>query len=180
MTKPSNLESIEHATGKKWSEWVAWLESFGADELPHPRIAEHVNEELQGKVENAGWWAQGITVAYEQHIGRRVPGQQNDGTFELTVTKTLAGTKEDVFALWNEAYGMAKEFNGQAVGAVRTSITPVRSYWRCSLAGGSALSVAVEQKGPARAMASITHTKLGSSEEKDKWRTYWKEIIAKL
>ena len=180
MTKPSNISRIETTTGKKWDEWVSWLESVGAADLPHPEIATIVHGVLEGKVESPGWWAQNITVAYEQHIGRREPGQQSDGTFEMSVTKTLAGTKEDVFALWAEAHGMDDEFNSQAVSDARTSITPVRSYWRCSLANGTAVNVAVEKKSPARAMISITHTKLRSSEEKDEWRAYWKDQLERL
>lgn len=180
MTKPSNHASIEAATGKTWAEWAQLLDEAGAADLPHPGIAKLVHGILEGKVDSPGWWAQNVTVAYEQHIGRRKPGQRNDGTYELSVTKTLAGTKEDVFALWDEAYGLAKEFKGQAVRAARTSITPVRTYLRYVLADGTAITVAVEKKAPARAMISVTHTKLRSDEEKDKWRVYWKDKLKRL
>ena len=43
-----------------------------------------------------GWWAQGITVGYEQAHGRRLPGQQADGTFSVTVTKTIAAPRAAV------------------------------------------------------------------------------------
>jgi hypothetical protein len=180
MTKPSNYASIEAATKRSWDEWVAYLEHAGAAALPHPEIATLVHAELKGKVDNPGWWAQSITVAYEQHIGRREPGQQNDGSYEVSVTKTLPGTKEDVYMLWVEAHGEAKDFNGFAVLGPRTSVTPVRNYWRCDLDDGSSVAVATEQKAPGKAMISITHTKLTSADTKDKWRVYWKELLAKL
>lgn len=180
MTKPSNLSSIEAATGKPWVEWVQWLNEAGAADLAHPEIAELIHGALKGKIDSPGWWAQNVTVAYEQHIGRRKPGQRNDGTYELSVTKTLAGTREDVFALWKEAYGLIKEFNGRAISDVRTSITPLRSYLRYDLIDGTAITVAVEKKAPARAMISVTHTKLRSSQEKDEWRVYWKDTLERL
>lgn len=180
MTKPSNLASIEASTGRQWNEWAKWLDKSGAAELSHSDIATLVHEALVGKTDNPGWWAQNVTVAYEQYIGRRVPGQSNDGSFEVSVTKTLIGTKEDVFALWAEAHGEAKEFRGEAVKNVRTSTTPVRLYWRCDFADGSSFAIATEQKDPSRAMIAATHTKLKSEADKEQWRQYWKELISKL
>lgn len=124
--------------------------------------------------------AQGITVAYEQHIGRRKPGQVSDGSFETSVTKTIAGTKEDVFALWCEAYDHTHEFDGLAIKNIRTSVTPVRSYWRGDFVDTSRLSVAVEQKQSGKAIIAVTHSKLRSSDEKDTWRAYWKNTLDKL
>ena len=179
-TKPSNIASIEAATGRTWSEWVALLNYAGAQAMEHKAIAEFVHDELKGKLDSAGWWAQGVAVAYEQEIGRRRPGQSNDGSFETSVTKTVLGSKEDVLALWVEAHGEAKDFNGEIVHNVRASVTPVRCYWRCSLGDGSSLSIATEQKGPAKAMITATHSKLASEAAKDEWRHYWKELISRL
>ena len=179
-TKPSAFRSIETATNKQWNEWVELLDRAGARDLDHKVIAELVFRELDGKVDSAGWWAQGVTVAYEQAIGRRMPGQNADGSYETTVTKTLAGTKEDVFALWSEAYGAAEEFNAQSISNIRTSDTPVRLYWRCDVEDGSKVSVATEMKGDNRAMISVTHTRLQSTEAKDIWQLYWRECLAKL
>lgn len=180
MTKPSNVAAIEEATGRTWGEWLAWFEGVGAPELSHPEIAKRVSAELEGVSENPGWWAQNVTVAYEQYIGRRAPGQSNDGTFEVSVTKTLVGTKEDVFALWAEAHSEAKEFRSEAVSNVRTSVTPVRCYWRCELADGSSFAIATEKKAADKAMITATHTKLKSEADKEQWRQYWKELISKL
>lgn len=180
MTKPSNISGIETATGCGWDEWVALIDKAGGRDMDHKTIAEMVYQELDGKIDSPGWWAQGVTVAYEQHIGRRAPGQRGDGSFEVSVTKTIVGTKEDVFALWNEAHGAAKEFAGHGTKNIRKSITPVRSYWRCDLEDGSKVSVAVEQKEPEKAMIAITHTKLSSAQEKDEGQVYWKDQLEKL
>jgi hypothetical protein len=40
------------------------------------------------------WWAQGVTVGYEQARGIRSPGQRQDGTFEVSVTRTIAAEVE--------------------------------------------------------------------------------------
>ncbi len=92
MTRAANIPAIEKSTNIAWTEWLLFLESIGAKNLSHKEIAQHVHNKLKASHENSGWWAQGITVAYEQHIGRRKPGQTNDGFFQVAVSKTLAGT----------------------------------------------------------------------------------------
>ena len=67
----------------------------GATELGHSKIARWLVEEHRVD----GWWAQGITVSYEQARGLRAPGQRADGTFEASVTKTLPATVEQIWPL---------------------------------------------------------------------------------
>lgn len=180
MTKPSNITGIEEATHRTWEEWVKFLDTCGASELDHTHIAELAHGELEGIIESAGWWSQSVAVAYEQHIGRRAPGQKNDGSYEVTVTKIVPGTRQDVFALWTEAYGDVTDFAGKPIGNARTSSTPVRLYYRANFEDGSRLAIAVEQKTPEKAMISITHTKIGSRKKKDSWQRFWRETIDKL
>ncbi|OLT47888.1 hypothetical protein [Cellulosimicrobium sp. CUA-896] len=46
-----------------------------------------------------GWWAQSLTVAYEQERGMRAPGQRSDGTYEVSPSRSVAGTLPEVYAL---------------------------------------------------------------------------------
>lgn len=180
MTKPSNTIRIEEATHRSWDVWVSLLDKAGARDLEHRRIADIVFHELDGVIDSAGWWAQAVTVAYEQHIGRRMPGQRNDGSYEVSVTKLIPGSKANVFALWREAYDHATEFDGVPIANIRTSSTPIRSYWRCDFADGSRFSISVEQRTPAKAMIAATHTKLNANETKDQWQRFWKAALEKL
>lgn len=180
MTKPSNRPGIEAATGRAWNDWVTMLDAAGGRDKEHKAIARLVHQELSGRIDSAGWWAQGVAVAYEQYIGRRAPGQRSDGSYEVSVTKTIAGERENVFALWNEAYGRVEAFDGRRVHNERTSITPVRSYWRCELNDSSKISVAVEQKDTGKSIITVTHTALSSAQAQDEWRTYWKDRLERL
>lgn len=121
-----------------------------------------------------------MAVAYEQHIGRRVAGQRSDGTFEVSVSKTLDGTREEVFAKVAERFNDVTEFDGKTAQNIRTSETPVRSYRRCNLSDGSKLTVAVEQKSPGKVLLVVTHGALQSTEEGDAWRGFWKTYIGEL
>ncbi len=180
MTKPSNLASIEQATGRSWDDWVRLLDAANARNLVHRAIADIVHAELDGKTDNAGWWAQGVTVAYEQHIGRRVPGQVADGTFEVASSRTLAGSKEDVMALFEEAHSALSELNGTPIESSRLSGTDKRLYWKAELGDGSRSVVACEDKPGHKAMVVATQVKVASREQAESWRAFWKTRLAKL
>ena len=85
MATNSRIEAVERATGRSWDDWLAYMATIGADTLSHHEIAAALLTELEGKVDNLGWWAQATAVAYEQYVGRRVPGQRPDGTFQTSV-----------------------------------------------------------------------------------------------
>jgi len=95
MAKGVNIATIEKNTGKTWDEWLEFLEGIDAKNLTHKEIAQRIHD-----AGTPGWWTQAVTVAYEQHIGRRAPGQDNDGTFTITASKTLDGTMDEALATW--------------------------------------------------------------------------------
>jgi hypothetical protein len=80
------------ATGRGRAEWFELLDAAGATGWDHRTVAAWLVEQ-QG-VEP--WWAQSLTVGYEQTRGLRLPGQRPDGTFEVSATRTVAGTPEVV------------------------------------------------------------------------------------
>lgn len=178
MTKPSNLDSVEKGTGKPWSEWLAFFERIKAEELDHTHIAAQVYTELDGKVENPGWWAQGVTVAYEQYTDRRAPGQRSDGTFECSVSKTFDESREDLYARIAEKMEGLGEIRGYEVGNTRTSVTPVRSYWKCDLSDGTKLTCAIEPRGDTKSTLVITHSQLANAQQRDEWHEWWKQFLA--
>lgn len=180
MTKPINTEGIEKATGKPWSQWLETLDNLGAKELTHKEIARKLYDLLDGTIDNHGWWAQGITVAYEQHIGRRAPGQRSDGTFEVSVSKTVLGTMDEAFSSWKKLADM-NEYNGVTIsGAPTMSETLKWRNWRVNLEDGTKVVVGINQKDSERAMIGLAHQKLDSSKSVEKWRSFWKEFFENL
>lgn len=87
-------EALRAATGRTHEEWRALLTDAGALGWDHGRIAAHLVE--QHGVD--GWWAQGITVDFEQACQGRLPGQRADGTFAVSRTRTLPGERLDALA----------------------------------------------------------------------------------
>lgn len=180
MTKHISISGIEKATKKEWGEWLSILEDMGAKDLTHKEIARKLYDLLDGKLENHGWWAQGITIAYEQHTGRRVPGQRSDGTFECSVSKTFAGNMDDVYQAWLSATADLANFNNIEVIKRSSSETEKWRNWRCNLADGSKVVVGINQKNSDKAMLGLAHQVLPSSEDAEAWRNYWREFLAKI
>jgi hypothetical protein len=78
----------------------AILDKFDGVKKGHTAAARHLYE-THGV---DGWYAQGITVAYERARGVRVANQRCDGAFEVSVSKTIPGdVKTIVRALTNAA-----------------------------------------------------------------------------
>lgn len=180
MTKPQNIAAIEKATNKAWDEWVSWLDDKNGRDLTHPEIVKLAYAELEGAIDKPGWWAQGVTVAYEQHIGRRIPGQRADGSFEVSISKTYDGEREEVFEKCLNLLADVTHFNEKAVENARTSITPVRSYWRCDVDGGSKLTWSVEQKAPGKVLVTVAHASLLTPEDAAEWRDFWKTYLERV
>lgn len=178
MTKPINTESIAKATGKPWEAWVYALDVAGARELTHAELVKLVNSQLES-MESGGWWAQGITVAYEQHIGRRIPGQLANGLFELAVSKSVARPRAKLFPAtvgWLEAKDNLK---GEKPLRSRSTETPKRSNWRCDFSDGSKFAATVEENGE-KSKLVLSHTAVPTEQKADKWKLYWKEVADEL
>ncbi|MFN4024664.1 MAG: hypothetical protein ACK4MQ_07520 [Hyphomonas sp.] len=177
MSKPASVEGFAKNTGRDWNGWLEFLGAIGAKDLSHKEIAARI----AATGEASGWWAQQITVAYEQHIGRRAPGQRSDGAFEVAVSKTLAGSMDEALAAWQKLAGGRTEFGGVAIAAApETSATEKWRYWRCGLADGTKLTVTITGKAPGKAGLTVTHDKLASAEDKERWRAFWKAELSAL
>ena len=72
-------------TGHGLDHWFDVLDRFGGVEKGHTAAARHLCD-VQGV---GGWYAQGITVAYERARGVRAINQRRDGEYEVSVSKVL-------------------------------------------------------------------------------------------
>jgi hypothetical protein len=168
--------AIENGTGRSWDDWVRFFTSVGAENLTHQEIVQ--------KAMDAGaprWWCQMVSVAYEQHIGRRLPGQGGDGTFALSASKTRDGTIDEALARWLDVVHGRDEFSGIAISrGPDTSSTEKWRYWRCGLADGSRVVVNIYAKSSSKSVVNVQHEKLESEDLVDHWRDYWKSTLSQL
>ncbi|WP_196258748.1 hypothetical protein [Pelagibacterium limicola] len=177
MTKPVDTSILAGKTGRSWEQWLAFLQNIDAEHMSHAAIAERI----VATGDASGWWAQTITVAYEQHIGRRQPGQRSDGSHEVSVSKTVPGSPDDALALWKVRAG-ALETDGSVEFAepASTSGSQKWRYWRRPLADGSRLNVTIGEKPGGKATIALTHEKLAGPDEVEDWRGFWKARLADL
>lgn len=177
MTKPAETENFTTATGRSWEQWLAFLAEQGAERLSHAEIAKRI----VATGDASGWWAQSITVAYEQHIGRRAPGQRSDGSFEVSVSRTLPGSMDEVMDRWDGHVTAMSSHDGVPVeGKPERSETSKWRYWRCTLGDGSKVSATVSTRSKTTAGLTVTHARLAGAEDKERWRKYWKNVLAAL
>ncbi len=174
MAQSISSEAVERATGKPLSSWISFLDARHAADLPHKDIAILLSND--GDV--PGWWAQMLTVAYEQHIGRRVPGQDCTGEFSVSVSKTLSGSMDDALAWWIDLVDGRDEFSDIAITrGPDISETEKWRYWRIGLGDGSRVNVNIHQKDAGKASLGIQHEKVESQEQIEHWRAFWKAFL---
>jgi uncharacterized protein YndB with AHSA1/START domain len=86
-------EALIAKTGRGWAEWFAILDGWGAPEKGHKQTARYLAETW----EVSAWWAQTITVRFERERGLRLFGQRSEGTFTVSVQRTLRATPDQAF-----------------------------------------------------------------------------------
>jgi hypothetical protein len=157
MATDPRIGPVERATGRSWDEWLRFMDGIGARDLDHRAIALEVYAELDGTIEQVGWWTQSVTVAYEQHIGRRIPGQRSDGTFQLSVSRSTSFGMDELMATWQEF--AADDETVRAIvadGHPKVSGTGRRITWRTKARNGSSVVVTSEPKLNGRASVVVT------------------------
>ncbi len=173
MTRPVDTAALLAGTGRSWDEWLEFMKSIGAQALAHAEIAQRV--EAAGA---SSWWAQMITVAYEQHIGRRVPGQTSRGDFQVQVSRTLIGSMDAVLDRWQEMVANRRSFDEVPIsGEPSLSASERWRYWRVDLADGSRITATMTAKSGGKVSFAVTHEKLDSPDSVEQWRGYWRIFL---
>ncbi|MFI7483594.1 hypothetical protein ACH9EU_14410 [Kocuria sp. M1R5S2] len=180
-TRGTSTAGIARATGIPWEDWTARLDGIGAREMSHAEIARHAAGWLEGVVDNHEWWGQSVAVAYEQHTGARRPGQAGDGSFGVSASRTVSGSRDDALGRWCALMAGADGVEGVPFEQEPvTAATEKWRYWRARLADGTRITVTVGDKGGGRTTVGVAHTGLASAEDAERWRPVWKERLRGL
>lgn len=177
MKANPRIKPVERATNRAWGEWLAFMDGIDAKSLDHHEIATKVFEELDGKVDNPGWWAQAVSVAYEQEIGRRIPGQRPDGTFQTSVSKSTKLSMQALMDQWAEFAAQDQAVLDLIAGEVRVSGTDNRITWRTKSHDGSSIVVISEPKKDGSAAIVAQHMGLQTSELNTEAKSNWSSIL---
>lgn len=162
------------ATGKTRGEWHALLDAENAATWSHPQIATWLHREHGVD----GWWAQGITVGYEQARGMRLPGQQPDGTFAAGVSRTVDGDRQ---ATLDRAVRLVTDHLDTDPDSVSRDAKHPTARWR--LSDGTGLLVTVSPAGIGtvnRSRIALTRLKLAGPDALSPAKAELSEILNKL
>jgi hypothetical protein len=180
MATNSRIKAVERATNRTWDEWLQFMDGIGAKNLNHHEIATEVVKELDGKIENIGWWGQSVTVAYEQYIDRRIPGQRPDGTFQTSASKATKLGMKDLMDRWVNFAAGDKDVLDLVAGEIRVSGTENRITWRTKSHGGSSIIVISEPKKDGSASIVAQHMGLQTLELNNETKSKWLSILERF
>lgn len=180
MTTNSRIQAVERATKRSWDEWLAYMARIDAKSLSHHEIATHLLQELEGQTDNNGWWAQATTNAYEQYIGRRVPGQRPDGTFQMSVSKSTPLGMQALMDQWVAFAEGDDAVRSLAAGEVRVSGTDKRITWRTKAHDGSDIRVTSEPKKDGTASIIAVQMGLETLERNEAAKATWAAILQRF
>jgi Domain of unknown function (DUF4287) len=172
--RPYSDAVVQANTGKTWDEWFALLDQWGAVERPHPEIARWISQE-HGV---GGWWAQGVTVAYEQARGLRAPGQRRGGQFEVNASKTVAVPVERLYEAFVDP-GLRERWLPGARFEVRTANPgkSVRADWDD---GSTRLIVNFTARGEAKSQVALVHERIPDAATAEELKPWWQARVADL
>lgn len=167
-TKASD-QSVRENTGRARAEWFDLLDRWGATEKKHAEIAGWLTRE-QGI---AGWWAQHLTVAYEQERGMRAPGQRADGTYSVSASKTVNVDVNKSFQAFHDP-SIREMWLGDVDLEIRTA-RPGKSLTARWEDGSTRITVGFTDKGAEKSQVAMAHERVPDAQRADELKVFWRE-----
>ena len=165
-------EKLKAATACTWERWVHALDRKKAYELSHRDLAKLIRE----KYKTSSWWTQTVAVGYERIKGLRERGQQRDGTFRATKSRTFAAPVDRLFEAWADARTRKQWLDGGQV-RVRASTRP--KSIRLDI-DGATVTVGFIAKGTGKSSVAVEQDRLPTREAAEGVKRFWAERFAEL
>jgi len=165
--------AVQEKTGCTWERWVRSLDHHGGATMSHADIAKLIHE----KYKTPGWWAQTVAVGYERIKGLRTRGQQRNGTYGATKSRTFNVPIETLFDAWMNPKTRGRWLNGAKV-RVRTATAP--KSMRLDWTDGSIIAVGFTAKGRDKSAVALEHSKLPSRDAAALVKQEWAERLDAL
>jgi len=183
-----NDEAARKKTGHGLDHWFAVLEAFGMAAKGHTAAAAFLHNEHGVP----GWYAQGITLAYERAHGLREANQSCTGDFQVSVSKSVAADVAEVAdALRNpERRGdWLRDADPALVQAVEAAFTGPKprevkskgSYaWLRFPFDGRTVEIRISTKPKGGASVVADNQGLDGTEQVEQRRAQWRVALAGL
>jgi hypothetical protein len=176
-------------TGHGLEHWFAVLDRFGAVEKGHTAAARHLSEDHHIE----GWYAQGITVAFERARGVRGVNQRCDGKYEVSVSKVLEAGAADVIRLFTDKRARRRWVTGVDGDLVTGFITAIdapkskgwivrpdgQARWRYKW-GATTVQCNLYPKPGGKVSMVVTNLNLPGADSVEERRALWKSALQAL
>ena len=159
-------EKLKEKTGCTWARWVRALDRHHADEMSHAEIAKLVRT----KYKTPSWWTQTVAVGYERIKGLRARGQQRDGTYQATKSRTFDVPVTRLFDVWADDAARRSWLAGTST-TMRTARAP--KSMRLALDDGSVVAATFAAKGRGKSVIAVEHTKLTDRAAAERVKAEW-------
>lgn len=164
-------DALHARTGRSRDEWFADLDGAGAAGWAHRDIADWLVRERGVE----GWWAQSLTVGYEQARGLREAGQRPDGTFEASGSKIVPLGTAATYRLLTDPAQRSRWLDMEPTLRGTTEPTSVRWDWP----DGSRVTVRLED-AEGRTRVAVQHHRLGDADALAVMKAFWRDRLAQL
>ena len=166
-------EAVRAGTGRSWAEWFAVLDAAGATGWPHKAMARYLAEH-HGV---SSWWAQTVTVGYEQERGLRQPYQTSEG-FQVSVSRTVDVPLAVLYGAWEDGEVRAR-WLPDAGFTVRkaTRDKSIRATW---VDGRTNVEASFSAKGEGKSLVTLQHSRLADAAAVEELRSYWRAALDRL
>ena len=166
-------DAVRAKTGKTWAQWGAILDRAGCKDMTHKEIAAWV---LERYPDIGGWWAQSVTVGYEQSRGMRVKHEKVGG-FEVAVSKTVNVPIEALYRAWKNDRSRQRWLPEAIVMRKATVNKSMRITWTPD---ETHLNVYFYDKGSGKSQVSVQHIKLKSAQDAERRKKYWRGVLGEM
>jgi hypothetical protein len=166
VSEPEHTDEVVRAnTGRSWEQWREVIDAWPGHRDGHTAVAAWLRDEHAVD----GWWAQAITGGWERITGRRLPYQLADGTFTANRSATITTDHDALRAMLLDEAGRAELFPGLDP---ELRSRPGSKNVRIGLDQGVA-EISLSPKGDGRVTVTISHAKLGSPADVERWKGFW-------
>jgi len=159
-------EAVKKRTGRSWNQWYAILDQAGARKMTHTQIAAYLYKEQK----LPGWWAQMVTVGYEQARGLREKHQRPEG-YSISASRVVNVPLSALYHSWAEPKQRDKWLKVKGIEIRKT--TPNKSMRITWSDKKTSLEVNFYNKGKSKAQVVVQHSKLRNAKAAEKMREYW-------
>jgi hypothetical protein len=168
--------AVKAKTGCGWEKWVKALDYHGAQAMSHREIATLVRDAYK----TPSWWTQMVAVGYERIRGLRARGQQRDGSYEASKSKTFSVPLAELYRAFADA-GVRQRWLADATFTVRSS--SANKAMRIVRDDKTVVLVGFASKGASKSQVAVQHMKLSSVDAAADIKAFWAgrfDVLAKM